>query len=86
MIQRVLLASVVAGVAAGIALTALQSVGVAPLLFAAETYETGVGDPGLLPHPHGELTHSHARRGSCARARRPCPRFGRRSDDDGGGR
>ncbi len=60
MIQRVLLASVVAGVAAGIALTALQSVGVAPLLFAAETYETGVGDPGLLPHRHGELTHSHA--------------------------
>ncbi len=61
MIQRVLLASVVAGAAAGIALTALQSVAVAPLLFAAETYETGVGDPGLLPHRHGELTHSHAR-------------------------
>ncbi len=60
MIQRVLLASVVAGAAAGIALTALQSVAVAPLLFAAETYETGVGDPGLLPHRHGELTHSHA--------------------------
>ena len=61
MIRRVLLASVVAGAAAGIALTALQSVGVAPILFAAETYETGVGDPGLLPHHHGELTHSHAR-------------------------
>ena len=60
MIQRILLASVVAGAAAGIALTALQSVGVSPLLFAAETYETGVGDPGLLPHRHGELTHSHA--------------------------
>ncbi len=60
MIQRILLASVVAGAAAGIALTALQSVGVAPLLFAAETYETGIGDSGLLPHRHGELTHSHA--------------------------
>lgn len=61
MIQRLLLASVVAGAAAGTALTALQSVAIAPLLFAAETYETGVGDPGLLPHRHGELTHSHAR-------------------------
>ena len=61
MIQRILLASVVAGAAAGIALTALQSVAVAPLLFAAETYETGAGNPGLLPHRHGELTHSHAR-------------------------
>ena len=60
MIQRVLLASVVAGAAAGIALTALQSVAVVPLLSAAETYETGAGDPGLLPHRHGELTHSHA--------------------------
>ena len=60
MFQRILLASVVAGAATGIALTALQSVAVAPLLFAAETYETGVGDPGLLPHRHGELTHSHA--------------------------
>ena len=60
MIQRVLLASVVAGAAAGVALTALQSVAIAPLLFAAETYETEVGDPGLLPHRHGELTHSHA--------------------------
>ena len=61
MFQRILLASVVAGAATGIALTALQSVAVAPLLFAAETYETGIGDPGLLPHRHGELTHSHAR-------------------------
>ena len=61
MFQRILLASVVAGAATGIALTALQSVAVAPLLFAAETYETGIGDRGLLPHRHGELTHSHAR-------------------------
>ena len=60
MIRRVLLASVVAGAAAGIALTALQSVAVAPLLFAAETYETGAEDPGLVPHRHGELAHSHA--------------------------
>ena len=60
MIQRILLASVVAGAVAGIALTGLQAAAVAPLLFAAETYETGAGDPGLLPHRHGELTHSHA--------------------------
>ena len=61
MLQRVLLASVVAGAVAGIALTALQSVAIAPLLVAAETYESGAGDPGLLPHRHGDLTHSHAR-------------------------
>lgn len=61
MIQRVLLASVVAGAAAGIALTALQSLAVAPLLFAAETYETGIGDPGRLAHRHGERSHSHAK-------------------------
>ena len=61
MLQRVLLASVVAGAVAGIALTALQSVAIAPLLVAAETYEAGAGDPGLLPHRHGDLTHSHAR-------------------------
>lgn len=56
MIRRILLASVVAGAAAGIALTALQSVGVAPLLVAAETYETGVEDPG---HDHGDAWAPH---------------------------
>ena len=64
MIQRILLASVIAGAAAGIALTALQSAAVAPLLFAAQTYEAGAGagagQPGLAPHRHGEPTHSHA--------------------------
>ena len=61
MVRRVLLAAVVAGAVAGIALTALQSAAVAPLLFAAESYEGKAGDPGLIPHRHGDLTtHSHA--------------------------
>lgn len=60
MVRRVLLAAVVAGAAAGIALTALQSAAVSPLLLAAESYEAGVGDPAPAPHRHGERTHSHA--------------------------
>ena len=60
MVRRVLLAAVVAGAAAGIALTALQSVAVYPLLLAAESYEAGIGDPAPAPHRHGERTHSHA--------------------------
>ena len=60
MFQRILLASIVAGVVAGIALTALQSGAVTPLVLAAETYETAGGDPALLPHRHGDSTHTHA--------------------------
>lgn len=60
MVRRVLLAAVVAGTAAGVALTALQSAAVSPLLLAAESYEAGVGDPAPAPHRHGERTHSHA--------------------------
>ena len=60
MIRRVLLASVVAGAVAGLGLTVLQSAAVVPLLFAAESFEAGVGDAGIVPHHHGELTHAHA--------------------------
>ena len=60
MIQRILLASVVAGAVAGLALTALQSAAVAPLLFAAESYEAGANAPAPVPHRHGDLVHSHA--------------------------
>ena len=60
MVRRVLLAAIVAGVVAGIALTALQAAAVSPLLLAAESYEAGVGDPAPAPHRHGERTHSHA--------------------------
>ena len=60
MVRRVLLAAVVAGAAAGIVLTALQSAAVSPLLLAAESYEAGVGDPAPVPHRHGDRTHSHA--------------------------
>ena len=60
MFQRMVLASVVAGGLAGVALTALQSGAVAPLLLAAETYEAAAADPSPLRHSHGELSHSHA--------------------------
>ena len=60
MVRQVLLAAVVAGAAAGAALTALQSAAVSPLLLAAESYEAGVGDPAPASHRHGGLTHSHA--------------------------
>ena len=60
MIRRILLASIVAGVVAGIALTALQSGAVTPLVLAAETYETAGADPALLAHRHGDYTHTHA--------------------------
>lgn len=60
MFRRILLASIVAGVVAGIALTALQSGAVTPLILAAETYETAGGDPALLPHHHRGFTHTHA--------------------------
>ena len=59
MVRRILLAAVVAGAVAGVALTALQSAAVTPLLFAAESYEAGAG-AGPLPHRHGDLAHSHA--------------------------
>ena len=60
MISRVILASVVAGAVAGIALTAFQFGAVTPLLVAAESYEAGEANPAPIPHPHGEITHSHA--------------------------
>ena len=60
MFQRIVLASIAAGVVAGIALTALQSGAVTPLVLAAETYETTGGDPALFPHRHGDYTHTHA--------------------------
>ena len=61
MIRRVLLAAVVAGAVAGITLTALQSMAVTPLLFAAEGYEVSASGAGPVPHRHGGLDHSHAR-------------------------
>ena len=66
MFGRILLASVVAGLVAGIVLTAVQWVAVTPLIQAAETYEAGIGD-GAAPHSHGELSHAHASGGSVHR-------------------
>ena len=59
MLRRILLASIVAGAVGGIALTALQSGAVVPLLLSAESYESAA-DPAPVAHRHGELTHSHA--------------------------
>ena len=60
MFHQVLRAGIAAGLVAGIVATALQSGIVTPLIEAAETYETGTGNPGVLAHRHGETTHTHA--------------------------
>lgn len=60
MLHQVLRAGIAAGLVAGVAATALQSGIVTPLIEAAETYETGAGDPGILAHHHGGPTHKHA--------------------------
>ena len=49
MITRVLFAAILAGIAAGIAMSALQHVRVTPLILMAETFETGTHDDG---HDH----------------------------------
>ena len=59
MFQRVLLTGIAAGLVAGIVLSGLQTGAVTPLILAAETYETGAGGPGALPHPHGDGIRSH---------------------------
>ena len=51
--RSILLCGLIAGVVAGFALTALQSVKVYPLIFAAEEFEGGGHDHGS--HDHGEV-------------------------------
>ena len=60
MFHQVLRAGIAAGLIAGIVATALQSGIVIPLIDAAETYEAGAGNPGLVAHRHGGPTHTHA--------------------------
>ena len=60
MFHQVLRAGIAGGVLTGIVVTGLQSGIVTPLIEAAETYETGGGDPGLLAHRHGGKIHTHA--------------------------
>ena len=60
MFHQVLRAGIAGGLLAGIVVTGLQSGIVTPLIEAAETYETGGGDPGLLAHRHGGKLHTHA--------------------------
>ena len=60
MFHQVLRAGIAGGILAGVVVTGLQSGIVTPLIEAAETYETGGGDPGLLAHRHGGKIHTHA--------------------------
>jgi cobalt transporter subunit CbtA len=55
--QRIFFAAVLAGLAAGLAMSALQQWKVAPLILAAETYETAA--PAVEAHSHSEGTAPH---------------------------
>ena len=59
MFHQVLRAGIAGGLLAGVVVTGLQSGIVTPLIEAAETYETGGGDPGLIAHRHDGKSHSH---------------------------
>jgi cobalt transporter subunit CbtA len=55
--QRIFLSAILAGVLAGLALTALQSVTTTPLILAAESYETAAP---AHEHATGSAAHVHA--------------------------
>jgi len=55
--QRIFFAAVLAGLAAGLAMSALQQWKVAPLILAAETYENAA--PEAHAHPEGTAPHAH---------------------------
>lgn len=61
MLRRLLITALVAGLATGVAITALHGVTTVPLILEAETYENG-GGHGHAAAPHGAplvLVHSH---------------------------
>lgn len=55
--QRIFFAAVLAGLAAGLAMSALQQWKVIPLILEAETYEAASAEPHA--HPEGTAAHSH---------------------------
>jgi len=55
--QRIFFAAVLAGLAAGLAMSALQHWKVTPLILAAETYENAA--PAEHSHPEGTAPHAH---------------------------
>ena len=57
--QRIFFAAVLAGLAAGLAMSALQQWKVAPLILAAETYENAAPAGEAHTHPEGTAPHSH---------------------------
>ena len=57
--QRIFFAAVLAGLAAGLAMSALQQWKVAPLILAAETYENAAPAVEEHTHPEGTAPHSH---------------------------
>jgi len=61
--QRIFFAAVLAGLAAGLAMSALQQWKVAPLILAAETYENAAPAEVAVAdhtHPEGTAPHAHA--------------------------
>lgn len=57
--QRIFFAAVLAGLAAGLAMSALQQWKVAPLILAAETYENAAPAAAEHSHPEGTAPHTH---------------------------
>lgn len=57
--QRIFFAAVLAGLAAGLAMSALQQWKVAPLILAAETYENAAPAIEEHTHPEGTAPHTH---------------------------
>ncbi len=69
--QRIFFAAVLAGLAAGLAMSALQQWKVAPLILEAETYETAEAAPveaAAVDHAHPEGTAPHAHEEAAAPA------------------
>ena len=70
MIGRVVLAALLAGIAAGFIMGAIQHVRLTPFILAAETYETA----GAAGHSHDHAAPTDRRAGRQPRRRRPRPR------------
>lgn len=60
--QRIFFAAVLSGLAAGVAMSAIQQWQVAPIIIAAEVFETAEPEAAVAEHTHeaGEAAHDHA--------------------------
>src|SRR5262245_33073681 len=59
LIQRIFFAAVLAGLAAGLAMSAVQQWRVAPLILAAEVYENAAPEEVAPAHQHDAATPAH---------------------------